>query len=227
MARLKEQLFLARKDLVCAQVMNERWKDTLTQLKKINANPQRALDPVDMAAFANLQQQNAQTMGQILDLTLAQVETSYDLDIQQQDSQIRVNSQHLLDQQSQRQVLMESVSQIHTLLDKVQGLVWLAQCLTQADTDSTQDTLDKVQSVIGMAQVCTETLDQEHSELDRILVQSSLSTVAVNETEKEAQRSLRQTVDERDAFLSGLNQILKEADVIQKKLGLRPVQKKN
>lgn len=59
MARLKEQLFLARKDLVCAQVMNERWKDTLTQLKKINANPQRALDPVDMAAFANLQQQNA------------------------------------------------------------------------------------------------------------------------------------------------------------------------
>ena len=88
MARLKEQLFLARKDLVCAQVMNERWKDTLTQLKKINANPQRALDPVDMAAFANLQQQNAQTMGQILDLTLAQVETSYDLDIQQQDINI-------------------------------------------------------------------------------------------------------------------------------------------
>ena len=29
MARLKEQLFLARKDLVCAQILHERWKDTL------------------------------------------------------------------------------------------------------------------------------------------------------------------------------------------------------
>ena len=33
MTRLKEQLFLARKDLIYAQVMHQRWKDTLTQMK--------------------------------------------------------------------------------------------------------------------------------------------------------------------------------------------------
>ena len=29
MLRLKEQLFLARKDLICAQILQQRWKDTL------------------------------------------------------------------------------------------------------------------------------------------------------------------------------------------------------
>ena len=82
MSRLKEQLFMARKDLVCAQIMNERWKDTLTQLKKINANPERALDKVDAQQIAQTQETNAQMMGQILDLTLEQVETSFDLDMQ-------------------------------------------------------------------------------------------------------------------------------------------------
>lgn len=72
--------------------MNERWKDTLTQLKKINANPERALESVDMEEFACTQEDNSQMMGEILDLTLSQVETSFDLDMQQETSQIRANS---------------------------------------------------------------------------------------------------------------------------------------
>ena len=69
---------------------------------------------------------------------------------------------------------MEAISQTQVLLDKVQGLVWLAQCLTQADTEVTQEVLDRVQGVIGLAQGCAETLEYEKNELDRILVQSSL-----------------------------------------------------
>ena len=46
---------------------------------------------------------------------------------------------------------MQNLSQTQALLDRVQGLVWLAQCLTQADTDATQDSLDRVQEVLTLA----------------------------------------------------------------------------
>ena len=69
--------------------------------------------------------------------------------------------------------------------------------------------------MIGLAQNCSDTLDSERNELDRILVQSSLSTFASDgdQAEKDAaSRMKRQTVDERDSFLSGLHQILKLSD---------------
>lgn len=39
---------------------------------------------------------------------------------------------------------MEQVSQTQNQLDRVQGLVWLAQALTQADTEVTQEVLDRL-----------------------------------------------------------------------------------
>ena len=105
---------------------------------------------------------------------------------------------------------MEQVSQTQVLLDRVQGLVWLSQALTQADTEITQEVLDRVQGVIGLAQNCSDTLDSERNELDRVLVQSSLSTLASGgDRDETTARLQRQTVDERDSFLSGLNEILK------------------
>ena len=80
MTRLKEQLFLARKDLICAQVMQQRWKDTLLQLKQVNANPERAVEPIDMAELRKVQEENEEAMGIILDMTLEQVEMSHELD---------------------------------------------------------------------------------------------------------------------------------------------------
>ena len=80
MTRLKEQLFLARKDLICAQVMQQRWKDTLVQLNQVNANPERAMEPVDMADLQKVQEENEEAMGNILDMTLEQVEMSHELD---------------------------------------------------------------------------------------------------------------------------------------------------
>ena len=65
-------------------------------------------------------------------------------------------------------------------------------------------------------------MDVDQNELDRVLVQSSLSTIAATEAERDAQRQMRQTVDERDAFLAGLDKILKFTDQQEKKLGLKP-----
>lgn len=70
MIRLKEQLFLARKDLICAQVMQQRWKDTLLQLKQVNANPERAMESMNMGEFQRVQEANEEAMGCILDMTL-------------------------------------------------------------------------------------------------------------------------------------------------------------
>ena len=71
---------MARKDLICAQVMQQRWKDTLLQLKQVNANPERAMEPVDMADLQKVQEENEEAMGNILDMTLEQVEMSHELD---------------------------------------------------------------------------------------------------------------------------------------------------
>ena len=65
-------------------------------------------------------------------------------------------------------------------------------------------------------------MDVDQNELDRVLVQSSLSTIAATEAERDAQRHMRQTVDERDAFLAGLDRILKFTDQQETKLGLMP-----
>ena len=102
------------------------------------------MEAVSTGEYERISEDNEQNLGSILDMTLQQVEMSYDLDQQQEASSIKSNSQQLLDQQSKRQVLMESVSQTQNLLDKVQGLVWLAQSLTQADTEVTQETLDSI-----------------------------------------------------------------------------------
>ena len=80
MTRLKEQLFLARKDLIYAQVMHQRWKDTLTQMKQVNANPERAMEAVNSGELERISEDNEQKLGNILDMTLQQVEMSYELD---------------------------------------------------------------------------------------------------------------------------------------------------
>lgn len=103
---------------------------------------------------------------------------------------------------------MGQVSQIHSLLDRVQGLVWLAQALAQADTDVTQDILDKIWKVIELAQTSCDVVDSERNELDRILVQSSLSTLSTGGDASDEPLQ-RQTVDERDSFLNGLHQMLR------------------
>ena len=43
----------------------------------------------------------------------------------------------------------------------------------------------------------------------------------------ENQKLARQTVDERDAFLSGLNQLLKLSEAFETKLGLKPTPPNN
>ena len=43
-----------------------------------------------------------------------------------------------------------------------------------------------MQSVIALASGCSETMDVDQSELDRVLVQSSLSTIAATEDERDA-----------------------------------------
>ena len=60
--------------------MQQRWKDTLLQLKQVNANPERAMEPVDMADLQKVQEENEEAMGNILDMTLEQVEMSHELD---------------------------------------------------------------------------------------------------------------------------------------------------
>jgi len=50
-------------------------------LKQINANPERALENEDKDGLATLAKENEIILGDIFDLTLRQVEMSYELDL--------------------------------------------------------------------------------------------------------------------------------------------------
>jgi len=51
------------------------------QLKRVNANPERIFDSIDQVEFDHLKEANCATIGNVLDLTLEQVETNFDLDL--------------------------------------------------------------------------------------------------------------------------------------------------
>ena len=46
----------------------------------MNANPERAMEPIKMVEFERMQSENEQALGSILDMTLEQVEMSHELD---------------------------------------------------------------------------------------------------------------------------------------------------
>ena len=56
------------------------------------------MEAVNTGEFERTSEDNEQKLGNILDMTLQQVEMSYDLDQQQEASSVKSNSQQLLDQ---------------------------------------------------------------------------------------------------------------------------------
>ena len=64
------------------------------------------------------------------------------------------------------------------MVEKTQGLVWLAQALAELDQEVTQATLDKVQGIISLAQEGTGQIDEESKEFQRLLLETSQAYAA-------------------------------------------------
>ena len=55
------------------------------------------METVDEDKLEQVRQENVEAIGNLLDMTLEQVEMSYDLDRQQETNKIKSSSQHVLD----------------------------------------------------------------------------------------------------------------------------------
>ena len=48
--------------------------------------------------------------------------------------------------------MMSQLADAEKVVEKTQGFVWLAQCLTELDQEVTQATLDRIQEIISLSQ---------------------------------------------------------------------------
>ena len=103
---------------------------------------------------------------------------TFELDKQQQVSERHNSSQALTDNSTKRQKLMSQLADAEKVVEKTQGLVWLAQALTELDQEITQSTLDKVQEIISLTQSQTSQIDEETKEFHRLLLETSQAYAA-------------------------------------------------
>ena len=136
---------------------------------------------------------------------------TFELDKQQQTSEQNNSTQASTDSATKKQKLMSQLVEAEKVVEKTQGLVWLAQALTELDQEITQSTLDKVQAIISLAQNQTAQIEEETKEFNRLLLDTS-QTFAAGQTQVGAENSQRTTVDERDSFLKGLHKIIELYD---------------
>ena len=69
--------------------------------------------------------------------------------------------------------MMSQLADAEKVVEKTQGLVWLAQCLTELDQEVTQATLDRIQEIISLSQEQTGQIDEESKEFQRLLLETS------------------------------------------------------
>ena len=78
--------------------------------------------------------------------------------------------------------MMSQLADAEKVIEKTQGLVWLAQSLTELDQEVTQATLDRIQEIISLSQECTGQIDEESKEFQRLLLETS-QAYAANQTQ--------------------------------------------
>lgn len=188
---LAEIYFSAKSDLLCAQVINLRWENTVDNLKKINKGgqlddpkrPQEQLERETEAALNRLTE-------------LVKTETHLQLELEQQ---LQINSN--LEGVNERQLHLHLIKGVQQKIKETQELVWLTQALVELDQEASQRIIDQITQVGDTCDQVVQEVSVQHQELERLLNDCT-----------QVSSSSRTTVDQRDDLLLTLQALVGQSN---------------
>ena len=182
-------LVAAKKDNLCASLINQRWANTLEQLKKPKQQP---LDLVVSEEQLKKEADKTETMFHALS-DLLRKETELEIELEQQKS---LNRRISDGQASRRAEQLQLINLTQQRIAKAQHYTWLVQAMVECDTDTTQSLLDQLSEVQAQCEKIAMRCDNEMTELKRLKTESE---AAMDET--------RASVDQRDELMNGLDKV--------------------